>query len=115
MEFSLKGKVAVVTGCSRGIGWATALGFAHAGAEVVLASRKIEDLEKTIGKLDDVLGPIPKAGELQKEMESIEQDLKEGIKEIEAIAAEAITKPIDSVIPPVPDKKVIPRAKKAIK
>ena len=44
-RFSLEGKVALVTGSSRGIGKATALGFAEAGADVVVASRKLPDLE----------------------------------------------------------------------
>jgi NAD(P)-dependent dehydrogenase (short-subunit alcohol dehydrogenase family) len=43
--FDLSGKVAVVTGASRGIGAALAAAFAAAGARVVLASRKMEDLE----------------------------------------------------------------------
>ncbi|HEX3554719.1 MAG TPA: glucose 1-dehydrogenase [Thermoanaerobaculia bacterium] len=38
----LAGKVVVVTGASRGIGEAVALGFAAAGARLVLASRKAE-------------------------------------------------------------------------
>ncbi|MBM3174454.1 MAG: glucose 1-dehydrogenase [Chloroflexi bacterium] len=45
-RFSLEGKVALVTGASRGIGRATALGFADAGADVVIASRRQPDLEK---------------------------------------------------------------------
>ncbi|MBM3167218.1 MAG: SDR family NAD(P)-dependent oxidoreductase, partial [Chloroflexi bacterium] len=45
-RFSLEGKVALVTGASRGIGRATALGFADAGADVIIASRKQPDLEK---------------------------------------------------------------------
>ena len=44
-RFSLEGKVALVTGGSRGIGRATALAFAEAGADVVVASRKLPDLE----------------------------------------------------------------------
>lgn len=45
-QFSLEGKVAIVTGASRGIGRATALAFASVGADVILTSRKVNDLEK---------------------------------------------------------------------
>lgn len=46
MDFSLKGKVALITGASRGIGEATAMGLAQAGADLAIVSRKLPDLEK---------------------------------------------------------------------
>jgi len=46
VNFSLEGKVALVTGGSRGIGQASALAFAEAGADVVVSSRNLPDLEK---------------------------------------------------------------------
>lgn len=45
-SFSLAGKVALVTGASRGIGKAIALGFAKAGADVIVNSRSLPELEK---------------------------------------------------------------------
>jgi NAD(P)-dependent dehydrogenase (short-subunit alcohol dehydrogenase family) len=51
-EFNLNEKVALVTGSSRGIGRATALAFAEAGADVVLASRKQEDLDKVAAEIE---------------------------------------------------------------
>jgi len=41
MEFSLKNKVVLITGASRGIGQAAAIGLAQAGADLAIASRKL--------------------------------------------------------------------------
>jgi len=45
MKFDLSNKIALVTGGSRGLGREMVLGFARAGADVVIASRKLEACE----------------------------------------------------------------------
>ena len=78
MDVLLKGKVALVTGASRGIGRAIALEMAKSGADVVIASRKLADLEKVaaeiralgrkslpvaahIGRMDEITSLVNKA------------------------------------------------------
>lgn len=52
--FSLKGKVAVVTGGSRGIGLMIARGFLEAGAKVYISARKKEVCDETAKRLSEV-------------------------------------------------------------
>ena len=52
--FTLAGKVALVTGGSRGIGQTAAIGFAAAGAEVVLLERS--DAAETVRQITDMSG-----------------------------------------------------------
>ena len=51
--FRLDGKVAVITGASKGLGRAMALGFAEAGADIVVSSRKIEPCEAVAAEVRD--------------------------------------------------------------
>tara|TARA_R110002110_G_scaffold14698_1_gene67670 strand:- start:100979 stop:101779 length:801 start_codon:yes stop_codon:yes gene_type:complete len=46
-RFRLDGQVAIVTGAGRGIGRASAIALADAGADLVLAARTLEQLEET--------------------------------------------------------------------
>src|SRR5271165_2728900 len=51
MSTDLSGRVVAVTGASSGIGEATALACARAGADVSLAARRVERLEELAGRI----------------------------------------------------------------
>lgn len=55
-KFSLEGKLALVTGCKRGIGYAFAEAFAQAGADVIGVSASLEDDGEKIGERVRQLG-----------------------------------------------------------
>ncbi len=60
MTGTLKGRIAVVTGASRGIGYATALALADAGAHVIAVARNVGGLEE----LDDAIRALGGAATL---------------------------------------------------
>jgi NAD(P)-dependent dehydrogenase (short-subunit alcohol dehydrogenase family) len=96
MEFSLKDKVALITGASRGIGEATAIGLAQAGADLAIVSRKLPDLEK-VGEEVKKLGRkcLPVQAHLGK-VEEINQLVKRVLEEfgkIDILVNNAATNP----------------------
>lgn len=54
--FNLEGKVAVVTGASRGIGEAIAYRMAEHGAKVVVSSRKVDACQEVVDKINKEFG-----------------------------------------------------------
>mgnify|MGYP003330458852 FL=1 len=69
-RFSLDGKVAVITGATRGIGQAIALSFAEQGASIVVVSRKQESVDATValitaqgGRAAGLSSHVARAGE----------------------------------------------------
>jgi NAD(P)-dependent dehydrogenase (short-subunit alcohol dehydrogenase family) len=54
LNFSLEGKVALVTGGGTGIGQATSLELAKAGADVAIVSRKLANLQKVAAEIKEL-------------------------------------------------------------
>jgi dehydrogenase/reductase SDR family protein 4 len=95
-DFSLKGKVALVTGGSRGIGKAIAVGVARAGADVVLASRKLPDLEEVAKEINALgrksLAVATHVGRLD-EINNLVSRVKDEFGKIDILVNNAATNP----------------------
>ena len=95
-DFSLKGKVALVTGGSRGIGKAIAVGLAKAGADVALASRKLPDLEEVAKEIKGLgrksLAVATHIGRLE-EINNLVSRVKDEFGRIDILVNNAATNP----------------------
>jgi NAD(P)-dependent dehydrogenase (short-subunit alcohol dehydrogenase family) len=93
MEISLRGKTAIVTGASRGIGKAIAKSFVDAGAQVMLTSRKLDALHAAAKEMDgetDVFAA--NAGEIDQAQACIDATIKRFGK-IDILVNNAATNP----------------------
>ncbi len=95
-KYKLEGKVALINGASRGIGRAIALAFAEAGADVVLSSRKLPDLEavaKEISPLGRRALPIACHTAKVEELEKLVKKTEEEFGRVDILVNNAATNP----------------------
>ena len=96
MDFSFKNKVVLITGGSRGIGRVIALSMAQAGADVVITSRKISDLEKVAEEITKTGSKcLPFAAHIGRmdEIKSLVQNVVKEFGKIDILINNAVTSP----------------------
>ena len=84
MESRIKGKIAIVTGATSGIGWASAIELAKLGANVIISGRRQERLD-ALGKELDALGvkhyplimDVSKSADVKEKMASLPEEWKD--------------------------------------
>ena len=95
-DFSLQGKVAIVTGGSRGIGRSIAIGLAEAGADVALAARKPESLQEAVEAVratgQRALG-VPTNVRRSEELEQLVAETRRELGRIDVLVNNAGTNP----------------------
>lgn len=96
-RFRLDGRVALVTGASRGIGEAMALAFAEAGARVVVSSRKQEAVDAVAARIADAggeaLAVAAHAGDTA-DVARLVQAAGERFGRLDVVVANAATNPV---------------------
>ena len=104
-SFDLTGRTALVTGGSRGLGRAMALGFAKAGARVVIASRKLDACEAVVAEIEALGGAgLAVAARIQ-EPDDVEGLVRAAVERFGAVdivvnnAATVLDRPLSGVEP----------------
>ena len=96
VDFSLTGRIALITGASRGIGEAIAMALAEHGAHCILTSRKIEALEGVVSKIREKGGQADaiacNVGYLE-QIEALFKEVKERFGKLDILVNNAVTNP----------------------
>ena len=104
--FGLKGKVALITGSSRGIGRAIAERMAEAGARVVISSRKQEACDEVVSAIRAAGGEavaIPCNISYKEELEKLVARTTEAFGQIDILVCNAAVNPFYGTTQEIPD------------
>ena len=108
--FDLSGKVAVVTGSTKGIGRAIATQMAYHGATVVISSRKADACEQVAGEINQEVGPdrgaaIPIACHIayKEQLQAVVDQTKSQVGEIDRLVCNAAVNPFYGSMQDIPD------------
>src|SRR6201985_2820749 len=96
--FDLTGKVAIVTGSSRGIGRAIAFRMAEHGAKVVISSRKMDACEATAGEINAECGgaraiAVPANIASKNELQNLVDESRRAFGRIDVLVCNAASNP----------------------
>lgn len=103
--FDMSGRVVIVTGGTRGIGFALAEGYVAAGAKVVVASRKADACEKAAAQLRELGGDALGVPTHLGDVDAVEALVTRTVEEFGSIdvvvnnAANALTQPLGEFTP----------------
>ena len=86
MEISLAGRAAIVTGGSKGIGFAIATRFARSGADVALVARGRDALDEAVkavkgsakGRVVGVQADVGSAADIQRAYDEVDEGVRQG-------------------------------------
>ena len=110
-DFSLSGRVAIVTGGSRGIGRSIALGLAEAGADVAIAARKPEALAEAVSAVEATgrraLG-VPTNVRSDEALRALVQETRQRLGRVDVLVNNAGTNPVYG---PLQDKTLFDRVR----
>jgi NAD(P)-dependent dehydrogenase (short-subunit alcohol dehydrogenase family) len=96
--FDLSGKVALITGSSRGIGRAIALRMAQQGAKVAISSRKLDACEQVVSEIEAAHGPgravaVAASISVKDELKRLVEQTQVSLGEIDILVCNAASNP----------------------
>ena len=96
VDFSLNGKIALITGASRGIGEAISLTLAEYGAQVIVVSRKMDGLKEVAKKIENAGGiavPVVCNTGNQNEINELFKEVEDRFDRLDILVNNAATNP----------------------